>query len=127
MRKYRGYGYAVDRPVDGVESRFGCFPLLYYDYRPISSFRGYDTKVLLEKNISPSFKDTEYKETCVPSLSGQRGGTNNVRRIYRALITVTLFVLYCILYRTQMNCGVLLETSISSHVSDFCSLSLSLN
>ncbi len=125
VRKYRGCGHAVDRPVDGVESRFGCSPLLYHDYRPVSSFRGHDTKVLSEKNISPSFEDTEHKETCVPSLSGQRGGTKNVKRIYRALFTVTLFVLYCISYRTQMNCGVLLETSISSHVSDFCSLSLS--
>ena len=28
VRKYSGCDYAVDRPVDGVESRFRCSPLL---------------------------------------------------------------------------------------------------
>jgi hypothetical protein len=32
VRKYRGSSHAIDRPVDGVESRFGYSPLLYYDY-----------------------------------------------------------------------------------------------
>lgn len=33
--------------------------------------------------IARSFEDTEYKKTCVPSLSGQRGkDTQNVKRFY---------------------------------------------
>jgi hypothetical protein len=31
-RKYRGLGYAVDCPVDGVKSHFSCSPLLYHGY-----------------------------------------------------------------------------------------------
>ena len=63
MRKYYSLGYAIDRHVDGVESRFGCSPLLYYDYRPVPEFRGYGTKLLLRKNMTLSFEDTEQKET----------------------------------------------------------------
>jgi hypothetical protein len=69
VRKYRGYNHTIDHPVDGVKSRFGYSLLLYYKYRTASEFRGYGTKVLLRKNIIPSFKDIEYKETFVPSLS----------------------------------------------------------
>jgi len=119
VRKYRGCGHIVDRPVDSVESRFGYPPLLYHDYRPVSEFRGHGTKALSRKNITPSFEDTEHKETCVPSLSGQRGGTKNAKRKYRALSTVTLVVLYFTLYRIQMKCGGLLEISMNSHMSAF--------
>jgi hypothetical protein len=73
VRKHRRCDHAIDRSVDGIESLFSCSPLLPYDYRPVSEFRGHGTKVLLRKNISPSFEDSEYKETCAPSLSGQRG------------------------------------------------------
>jgi len=73
MRKYYGCGYVVDRPVDSVESCFSCIPLLYHDYRPISEFRGHGTKVLSRNNLALSFEDTKHKETCMPSLSGQRG------------------------------------------------------
>jgi hypothetical protein len=77
VRKYRGLGHAVDHPVDGVESRFSCSPLLYYDYRPVSKFRANPTKILSRKNMFPSFEDTEHKETYMPSLSRQRGGAHN--------------------------------------------------
>ncbi len=70
VRKYRGYGHAIDGPVDGVESRFGYSPLLFHNHQPISEFRAYGTMALLRKNIILRFKDTEYKETYVPSLSG---------------------------------------------------------
>ena len=102
MRNYRGCGHTVDRPVDGVESRFDCSPLLYHKYWPVSEFRGYGTKALTGKNITPNFEDTEHKETCVPSLSGQRGGTKNAKRIYGTLFTVTL-VSRIILYNTPYS------------------------
>ena len=44
------FGYTVDYPIDGVKSRFSCSPLLYLEYRPISKFRDYNTKVLLREN-----------------------------------------------------------------------------
>jgi hypothetical protein len=71
--KYRSCCHAVDPPVDGVKSLWGCSPLLYHDYRPVFEFRGHGTKVLSRKNTAPSFEDSEYKETYVPSLSGQGG------------------------------------------------------
>jgi hypothetical protein len=58
-RKYYGYGNAVDRPVRGVESRFGCSPLLYYEYRSVSKFRNYNLSIYWERIMSPSFKDTK--------------------------------------------------------------------
>jgi hypothetical protein len=73
MRKYHGCGYAVDCPVDGVESRFSYFPLLYHDYRPVYEFRGHGTKALSRDNIALSFEDIKHKETCMPSLSGPTG------------------------------------------------------
>jgi hypothetical protein len=73
VRKYCSLGNTVDRPIDGVESRFSYSPLLYHEYRPVSKFRANSMKVLSRKNIFPSFEDIEYKETCIPSLSGQRG------------------------------------------------------
>jgi hypothetical protein len=64
MRKYHGCGYTVDRPIDGVKSRFGGSPLLYYNYQPLSKFRGHGMKVESRKNISLRFEDTKHKETC---------------------------------------------------------------
>jgi hypothetical protein len=37
--KYYGCSNSIGCPVDGVEYRFSCFPLLYYDYWPVSKFR----------------------------------------------------------------------------------------
>lgn len=73
VRKYHGLGPAVDRPIDGVESRFSCSPLPYREYQPVSKFRANSTKVLSRKNMVPSFEVTEHKESCMPSLSGQKG------------------------------------------------------
>jgi len=125
VRKYHDCDHAVDCFIDDVESCFNCSFLLYHDYQSVSSFQDHDTKMLLKKNISSSFENTEHKKICVLSLFKQREDIKNVKRIYHALFTITLFVLYCISYRTQMNCDVLLKTFISSHMSDFCSLSLS--
>ena len=86
VRKYCSCGRAVDYPVDSIKSRFGCSPLLNHDYRPISKFRGYSTRVLARENMTPTFEDIELKETYVPSLSGQRRGTQNATRIYGAYI-----------------------------------------
>jgi hypothetical protein len=119
VRKYRSVGHAVDPSVDGVESRFSCSPLLYHEYRPVSKFRGNSTTVLSRKNMFPSFEDTEHKETCMPSLSGERGEVRKTpRRIYRAYIisiyshASCIYLVYCTLYRIQTNCGVLLEISM---------------
>ena len=46
------------------------FPL-NHDYRPVSEFRCYGTKVLSRQNTTPSLEDLEYNETCVPRLSDQ--------------------------------------------------------
>jgi hypothetical protein len=73
VRKYHGCGHAVDRPVDSVDRRFSCSPLLYHGYWPVSEFRYRGTKLLSGKNMAPRFEDTEHKETCMPSLSGQSG------------------------------------------------------
>jgi hypothetical protein len=99
-RKYRSCGHAVDPPVDGVKCLWGCSPLLHHDYQPIFEFRGHGTKVLSRKNMAPSFEDSEQKETCVPNLSGLRGGKNAKRfyRTYNVVLTGTLAVLCCILY-----------------------------
>ncbi len=70
QEKYHGLGYVVDRPVPGVESGFSYSPLLHHDYRPFPEFRGYNSKVQLQKNLDPSFEDTELEETYMPSLSG---------------------------------------------------------
>ncbi len=71
QEKYHGLGHVVDRSVPGVESGFSYSPLLHHDYRPFPEFRGYNSKVQLQKNMDPSFEDTELEETCMPSLSGQ--------------------------------------------------------
>lgn len=55
----------------------------------------------------------------MPSLSGQRGGTKNAKRIHGTLFIVTLIVLYYILYRIQIKYGVLLEISINNYMSAF--------
>ena len=98
MRKYHDYSYAVDRPVDSVESGFSCFPLLYPVYRPVSEFRGHGTKVLSRNNIALSFEDKKHKETCMPSLSGQRGRYTkrqaNLLRLHNAVLRVALVVFY---------------------------------
>jgi hypothetical protein len=73
VRKYRSRGHAVDPPVDGVKSLWECSPLLYHDYQPVFEFRAHGTKVLLRKNMTPSFEDSEHKETSLPSLFRQRG------------------------------------------------------
>jgi hypothetical protein len=101
LRKYRGLGHAVDGPVDGVESRFSCSPLLYHECRPVSKFRANSTKILLRKNIVPSFEDTEYKETYTPRLSRQRGAHKKPsldKDSYNVVSIVTLVVSYYILY-----------------------------
>ena len=49
-RKYRGLSYTVDRLIYVVESRFSYSPLLYHEYRHVSEFRGYSTKLLSRKN-----------------------------------------------------------------------------
>ena len=78
--------HAVDRFVDGVESRFDCSPMLYHDHRPVSEFRRHGTKVGSRKNMTSSFEDTKHKRSCIPSLSEQRGDTQNAKQIYRAYI-----------------------------------------
>ena len=52
VRKYYSCSYTIDRPIDRVESHFGCSPLLHCNYRPISEFRGHGTKVLLRRNMA---------------------------------------------------------------------------
>ena len=86
VRKYSRYIYIINRFVNGVESCFDYSFLLQHNHRPISGFRGYGTKMLLRKNILLSFKNIEYKEICVPSLSGLKRNTQNAKRIYRAYI-----------------------------------------
>jgi len=73
VRKYYDCGHVINYPVDSVEIPFGCSPLLYYNYWPVSKFRDRSTKLLLRKNIASRFKDIERKETYMPSLSGQCG------------------------------------------------------
>jgi hypothetical protein len=118
LEKILQFGYAVDRPVESVKSCCRYYPLLYHDYRSVSEFRGHGTKVLSRKNLTPSFEHLEHKETCVPSLSGQRGRhktPSDLPRLYNVVLTGTLAVLYYALYRIHIKCGVLLEFSISSH------------
>jgi hypothetical protein len=45
VRKYYDYSYAIDYPVNGVESPFGYSPLFYYNYWSVSGFRGHNIKV----------------------------------------------------------------------------------
>jgi hypothetical protein len=62
--------------------------------------------------MAPSFENSEHKETCVPNLSGQRGGQKRqaiLPHLYNVVLTVTLAVLCCPLYRIYIECGVLLE------------------
>ena len=82
MRKYHGCSYAIDRPIDGVESYFSYFPLLYHDYRPVSEFRDHGIKVLSKNNISLSSEDTKHKETYMPSYEQRSQGSpiNQVSR-----------------------------------------------
>jgi len=84
-KKYRGPDHAVDPPVDGVESRFSSSPLLYHNYRPVSEFRGHGTKVLLRKNIIPSFEDTGHKET-VCRVYPEKGEAHKTPSEFIALI-----------------------------------------
>jgi hypothetical protein len=80
LRKYPGCGYVIKCPVNGVKRLFGCFPLLYHNYWPVSKFRDYSTKLLSRKNIAPKFKDTECKTTFIPDLSGQSGRRYTLRQ-----------------------------------------------
>jgi hypothetical protein len=108
VRKYRGLGHAVDRPVDGVKSRFSCFPPALARVSACLQFRANSTKFLSIKNLVPSFEDPEHKETCMPNLSGQRGRRRTKRqalirdlsRLHNAVLIVTLIVLY--LLRTYL-------------------------
>jgi hypothetical protein len=85
VRRYHGFGYAIYHPVDGVKSGLDCNPLLYHDYKPVSEFRGHRTKVLLRKNMTPSFEDIEHKETYVP-YPDKEEGIQNAEEFYRAYI-----------------------------------------
>jgi hypothetical protein len=80
VRKYYSCGYVINCPVDSVESPFGCSPLFYYNYWPVSKFRDCSTKLLLEKNITPECKYTKQKETFMPDLSGQSGRRYIIRQ-----------------------------------------------
>jgi hypothetical protein len=80
LRKYHSCGYVIKCPVNGVKSLFGCFPLLYHNYWPVSKFRDYSTKLLSRKNIAPKFKDREYKAIFMPDLSGQSGRRYTLRQ-----------------------------------------------
>src|SRR5450432_3017515 len=90
VRKLLQFSYTIDCPVNSVESYCSCSPLLCHHYWPFSEFRGHGTKVLSRNNMTLSFEDTEDKETCMPSLSGQRGVTPNTKRIYCAYIMLYL-------------------------------------
>jgi hypothetical protein len=70
VTKYCGGGYAIDRPVDGVDRRFSCSPLLYHGYWPVSESQCRSTKLLSGKNMALRVEDTEHKEICMLSLSG---------------------------------------------------------
>jgi hypothetical protein len=72
VRKILQFGYAIDRPAKSVKSCYRYYPLLYYNYRPLPGIRGRGIELLLSSNIAPRFKDIEYKETCLPGLSGQK-------------------------------------------------------
>jgi len=73
--------YVINCPVDSVKSTFGCSPLLYHSYWPISKFRDRSTKLLSRKNIASKFKDTEHKATFMPDLSGQSGGGTQAKEL----------------------------------------------
>jgi hypothetical protein len=55
---------------------FSAVPLLYYNYLPVSKFQDCTTKLILRKNTTPKFKDTEWKATFMPDLS------EHIRRRY---------------------------------------------
>jgi hypothetical protein len=103
VRKILQFGYAVDRPVESVKSCYSYCPLLYYDYRPFPGIRDRGIELLLISNIAPKFEDTEHKETCLPSLSGPKGGVHKtpsgLLRLHNAVSTVTLVILFCSSYR----------------------------
>jgi hypothetical protein len=92
VRKYYSCSNSVDHPVDGIESRFCCSPLLYYDYWPVPGIQGHGIELLLSSNIAPRFQNTEHKESCPPDLSGQKWDIQNAKhlnkrgRIYRPCI-----------------------------------------
>jgi hypothetical protein len=72
VREILQFGYAIDRPVQSVKSCYSYYPLLYYDYLPVSGIRGHGIELLISSNIAPRFEDIEHKETYLPNLSGQK-------------------------------------------------------
>jgi hypothetical protein len=98
VRKYHGCSDSADRSVDGIENSFSCSPLLYHDHWPVSKFRDGSTKLLSRINRVLRFEDTKHKKTCMPSLSGLKGGVHKMPsellRLHNAILTVTLVVLF---------------------------------
>ena len=70
VRKYRGYGILSNILSMASKAASAVLPS-HHDYRPVSEFRCYGTKVLSRQNTTPSLEDLEYNETCVPRLSDQ--------------------------------------------------------
>jgi len=72
LEKILQFGYIVDYLIKRVKSCYSYNPLLYYDYQLVPGTRGRGIELLLSSNITLKFEDTEYKETCLPDLSGQK-------------------------------------------------------
>lgn len=88
VRKYRGCSYTVDRPVNGVKSHFGYWPLLYYKFGPISHFRGHGSKALLRESIILGLKTQSIRESVCRIYPGKR-------EVYIILGDVIAFIYSC--------------------------------
>jgi len=96
LEKILQFGYIVDYLIKRVKSCYSYNPLLYYDYQLVPGTRGRGIELLLSSNITLKFEDTEYKETCLPDLSGQKW---EVYKMLSILISEEGFIaltLYCI-------------------------------
>ena len=70
--KIRHFGYAIDCLVKSIKSCYSYYLLLCYDCRLVPGFWGLGIELLSSSNITLRFEDVEYKETCLPDLSGQK-------------------------------------------------------
>jgi hypothetical protein len=91
--------------------------LLYYNYRPVLRIWRRGIELLLSSNITPSFEDTEYKETCLPDLSGQKwevykmpsilisegAGEGILSLLPNIVFTATLVIFYYALYKCRVK------------------------
>jgi hypothetical protein len=64
------FDYAIDLFKYGTNRHFGCSPLLNRDYLSLFKIRSTWGKVILRKNITPSFEDAQ-------------GGNDAIRELLR--------------------------------------------